>query len=225
MHQRKHPVIVLLLTVSLFWGCQFSPRPAARAATDGVDVPGHFYVGLPTAEEQQAVKTFVLSLTPEQVRKANAYTKSSPEGLYRWDRGKGLPYAELTDQQKQAVEVLWAREEERLNDLVARKSHLREKLVPGPLEQVEVFNVGYYLIPEETREHTLLSFLCTSFPVATRMETTLPGVIELTPALEAEGLDLREWNRVISRDLERMPPEFRAKVEMAEQEAPPANTD
>lgn len=227
MREREYLAVVLLLTVSLIWGCQGPPPPAGRG-TGSSDGPGHFYAGLPSAAEQQAVKALVLSLTPEQVRKANAWTKSSPEGVFRFDRGKGLPYAELTEQQKEAVEALWARVEQRAHSFLERKPHLRDMpgLVPGPVEQAEIFNVGYYLIPEETKEHTLLSFLCTSFPTAVPMETTLPGVIELTPALEAEGLDLREWNYcVITRDPERIRPEARARFEKAVQEAMAGKTE
>jgi len=220
--RERQCLVGLLLAVALLWGCQQAPRAAARG-TDGVNSPGHFYVGLPTAEEQQAVKSFVLSLTPEQVRKANAYTKSNPEGLPRFERGQGLPYAELTDQQKEAVGVLWAKAEQRLNDLAARSD--TPVPAPGSLEQVEIFNVGYHLIPEETKDHTLLSFLCASFPTAVIMDTTLPGVIQLTPGLEAEGLDLSDFNCVVTQDIERLSPEARARFEAAMAEAIPAETE
>jgi len=225
MRERGYLAAVLLLAVSLIWGCQGPPPPAARRTGSG-DSPAHFYVGLPSPEEQQAVKALVLSLTPEQVRKANAWTKSSPEGLPRFDQGKGLPYAELTQQQKEAVEVLWARVEQRAHSFLERKPHLREMpgLVPGPVEQAEIFNVGYYLIPEETKEHTLLSFLCASFPTAVPMETTLSGVIELTPGLEAEGLDVSKYC-VITREPERLRPEARARFEKAVQEGMAGKTE
>ena len=196
-------------------GC--SGRPTALVSRSAATGNAGFYVGVETAPEREAVKAFVLSLTPEQVRKANAYTKANPEHVCRTDTNQGLPCADLTEEQKQALAILASAFEQRLGQFAeAHPEHAERHATLVPLDQSEIFNVGYYYIPEETKDHTLLGFEFRRRPLGTQFETTLPGVLDLPAALSEEGLNLGEWGCRISTQI---PPEMESRIRAAEEEA------
>jgi len=74
---------------------------------------------------------FVRSLTAEQIRKANA---------------AGLPFAELTAEQQQAVSAMWEHTRQ-FYDEIRAKSGKADIPTPGPVGQVKVALVGYSEMP------------------------------------------------------------------------------
>jgi len=211
---------VLCLVVALV-GCSGQSQKVAKSSGDVGRVYADWQV-----EQQSLVKELVMSLSAEQIRKANRLLRERPFGAnLTGGRGKGLPYSDLTAEQQAKLRRIWEIHEEASAPFAARARAARVErgLAPapaaGPIETAEIFNVGWLRFPEETKANTLLHFTSQRFPLGTMFVAEVAGRLELTPALLAEGNDFNasgqiKWNYTASPEEEK---EMREAEEKAAQ--------
>jgi len=164
------------------------------------------------------VQSLVLSLTEEQIKKANQVYLADPTTRgTRGGPGQGLPYSGLSSAQQRTIQRLWQIWDE------GRAAHpdppeIAARLrAPGPIESTEILNVGYCLVPEERKDQTMLRFTAHRSTVATDFDTILPRVVELPPALSRLGIDFGKTGAV--KVWLKAPPDVEEDMARAEEEA------
>ena len=139
-------------------------------------------------DQQQLRRDFMWSLTSEQVRAANLHYDRHPEHIGTGTRdGEGLPWTRLTASQQTTLEALCA-----AHDAMAESVSPERQLKPGPIEQAEVFAVGYAFMDNiPGREHMELEFQVCRGDYTVAFSFDLDGSAPLPPAVKEAGIDLR----------------------------------
>lgn len=194
-----------LLLVLVIAGCSGSaervtdrhPAPGANKSTPAApdtraleaSARGFSFRSGPPSEPEW-LRNFVNSLSKEQILKANRiYLETGT--FHRNPDSRGLHYSELTDSQKQQIQVFWHNREQAWRERGFNPyEQPRHKVKVAPVEETQIYFVGWRLGPRGLNNQTMLSCYLDRGEFGTESHASYDGVLELPPAMRQAAIDL-----------------------------------